>query len=286
MKLMKYTFRTPLYGSIEAEELLSDTDGRIELSPEQMCRLYDQGPELLLHLSESAGDLAFAVPAELEDVVLRADFGDCAMLGGKMYLRTYVWVEGNLTETGIQQIKDWISGQMSDGWGEGLEQRAWRTDRVHKPVMYFDEYSLEFDTDEELCEVNYYVNPWNSDDFCVYLDDCESVEEDAKFEVVATMALPYHSRQVVKLRNGFAVKAFLKDFGLGLEFAHEIEDSFRMPQFFVYLVRDLDGDSGVEILHKWVCESGACCVFNDGTLEDELHGTQMPVSKAILELLK
>lgn len=285
MKLMKYTFRTPLFGSIDAEELLSDTSGRIELSPEQMCRMYDKEPELLLFLSENAEDLAPCAPEELEGVVLRAEFGECAMLGGKMYLLTHVWVDGNLTESGIETVKDWISGQMSDGWGEGLEQRAWKEECVSKSVAYFDDDSLEFDEDHEYCQVYYYVHPWNSE-FYIDLDDYESVEEDAKFEIVATMSVPHHSRQVVKLKTGFALRAFLKDFGRGMEFAKEIEDSFHKQEFFVYLVRDLDGDSGIEILHKWVCEEDTYCVFNDGTLEDELHGTQMPVSKAILELLK
>lgn len=286
MKLTKYTFRTPLFGSISCEEVLPDTDGCIELSPEQMCRMYDKGPELLLFLSENAQELTSCVPEELEDLILRAEFGECALISGKMWLRTYVWVDGDLTESGVETIENWITGQMSDGWGEGLEQIAWKTERVRKPVMYFDESSLEFEEDYEYCHVSYYVHPWNSEDFEIYLEDAEDVEEDAKFEIVATMSVPYHSRQVIKLKKGFALRAFLKDFGRGPEFATEIEDSFMMPEFFVYLVRDLEGESGVEILHKWVCENGSCCVFNDGTLEDELDGTQMPVSKAILELLK
>ena len=180
MKLMKYTFRTPLFGSIECEELLSDTDGHIELSPEQMCKLYDEGPELLMFLSEHAEDLTFCVPKELEDIIIRAQFGDCYMLGGKMWLHTYIWVEDILTEEGIQQVKNWICGQMSDGWGEGLEQTPWNTSWVDKPVMFFDEYTLEFDRDIQHCQVSYYVNPWNSDEFCIYLDDCEEVEEEVE----------------------------------------------------------------------------------------------------------
>lgn len=288
MKLKKYTFRTPLFGSIECEELLPDTDGRIELSPEQMARMYDiNGHDLMMFLTGHTENLVYCLPEELEDVVLCAEFGDFALLGGKMWLRTYIYTEHSLTETGIEQIKNWISGQMSDGWGEGLEQQTWMTVWVKKPTVYFDEYALEFQEDEERCEVSYYVNPWTSThEFYIYLDDCEEVEECTKFEVVATMSVPHYSRKVVKLKNGLALRMFLKDFGLGLEFAEEIEYSLDMPEFSVYLVIDPDGNSGEEILHKWVCENGACCFFNDGTLEDEIRGTQMPISKAILELLK
>lgn len=130
-----------------------------------------------MFLTENAEDLAPHVPEELEDVVLRAEFGECSMFGGRMYLHTHIWVEGNLTDTGIDQIQEWIRGQMSDGWGEGLEQRAWMTQRVKKPTMYFDEYTLEFEEDEEMCEVSYYVHPWSADEFYIYLDDCEEVEE-------------------------------------------------------------------------------------------------------------
>lgn len=285
MKLMKYTFRTPLFGSIDCEEVLSDTDGRIDLSPEQMCKLYDQGPELLLYLSENAQDLASCVPEEMDGAVLRAEFGDCAMISGKMWLRTYVWVDGDLTESRVETIQEWIIGQMSDGWGEGLEQLAWKTEAVRTPVLYFNEDYLEFEEDHENRRVAYYVHPWNSKDFEIYLEDAEEVEEDAELKVVATMALPQHNRQVIKLSTRFALRMFLKDFGRP-DIAATIEDACMMPECSFYLVRDFEGESGIEILPKWACEHGAFCSLYDGSYEGENRETQMPLSKAILELLK
>lgn len=286
MKLKKYTFKTPLFGSIDCEELLSDTDGRIELSPEQMCRMYDTSDKLLRFLTENMEDLAQYVPEELEGVVLRAEFGDCAMMNSRMYLRTYIWVEEDLTESAIEMIQEWITGQMSDGWGEGLEQREWMDKRVDKPYVYFDEYSLEFEEDKETHRVSYYVHPWNSKEYEIELEDCEEVEEDTKFEVVATMALPFHSRQVIKFSSDFALKVFMKDFGRGTEFAEQIRDSHPAPKKSMYVVRDLDGNSGIEILPKWTIESGSFCSLYDMSEDEEVRGTQMPVSKAILEMLK
>lgn len=285
MKLTKYTFRTPLFGSISCEEVLSDTDGRVELSPEQMCKMYDKGPELLLFLSENAEDLAFAVPDELKNVVLRAEFGDCAMIGGRMYLRTYIWTEEDVDETAICRLMDWITGQMSDGWGEGLEQRAWKDESVSTPTMYFDEYSCEFEQDFQYHQVFYYVHPWNSDEFEIYLEDAEDVEEDMELKVVANMALPYHNRQVVKLSNAFALRMFLKDFGRP-DITATIEDACPMLGCAFYLVRDFEGESGLEILPRWACEHGSFCSVYDGSYEGENRATQMPLSKAILELLK
>jgi len=289
MKLKKYTFRTPLFGSIECEELLSDTDGRIELAPQQMCRMYDMGEELLRFLTENAEDLAEHLPEELEDVVLRAEFGDCAMCGGSMLLRTHIWVDGNLTETGIEQIQEWIRGQMSDGWGEGLEQRAWKTDKVKKPIMYFDEYTLEFVEDEIECDVSYYVNPWNADEFYIYLDDCEEVAEVTSINVVATVDIPNHSREVIKFDDSLQLKLFLKECGqpcvTGL-----IKDNCPVVPSNVYLVRELNKDDGSKLLPKWVVETGVFCGFYDVSVsaDDEIRvaGYQMHLSRAILELLK
>ena len=285
MKLTKYTFRTPLFGSISCEEVLSDTDGRIELSPEQMCRMYDQGSELLLFLSENADDLAWCVPEEVSDIVLRAEFGDCAMIRGRMYLRTYIWTVEDANETVICRLMDWITGQISDGWGEGLEQKSWKDERVRKPVMYFDEDSCEFEEDYEDHWVSYYVHPWSSDEFEIYLEDVEDVEEEVELKVVATMSLPYHNRQVVKLSDSFALRMFLKDFGRP-DLTDKIEDTCMIHGSSFYLVRDFEGDSGVEILPRWACEHGAHCSLCDVSVEGDFKVTQMPVSKAVLELLK
>lgn len=78
MKLKKYTFRSPLFGYIECENLLPDTDGPIELSPRQMCWLYNDSDELGEFLNKHASDLTPFIPEELTGVVLYAHFGDCS----------------------------------------------------------------------------------------------------------------------------------------------------------------------------------------------------------------
>lgn len=285
MKLTKYTFKTPLFGSIQAEELLYDTDGRIELCPEQMCRMYDKSEKLLIFLNENSEDLAQYVPEELENVVLRAEFGDCAMLGGEMFLRTYIYTEEPLTDEGIKQIQGWITGQMSDGWGEGLEQREWMTERIEKPIIYFDEHSLEFEEDVECFEVEYFVNPWNREDFTIECEEVEEVEEDISFKIVATMSLPFHQRQVIKLHGDFALKMFLKDFNQE-HFAKTIQDSLPFNNPTYYIVRDVDGNSGIEVLPRWVVENKNFSAVYDMNEDEDVNCTQMPLVKALLELLK
>ena len=44
---------------------------------------------------------------------------------------------GELTATELEELRDWWSGQASDGWGEGLEQRDIETDEFGKINVHF-----------------------------------------------------------------------------------------------------------------------------------------------------
>lgn len=285
MKLMKYTFRTPLFGSIDCEELLSNGDDRIELSPEQMYMLSNAHAALSIFLNDNNEDLAESVPDELKNVVLRAEFGDHAVIEDKLYLMTHIWAPDDLTDSALEVIQEWITGQMSDGWGEGLEQKGWMHTKVDKPLLYFDEYTLQFEEDYETYSVSYYVHPWHYEDFTIELDNYELVEEDTNFEIVATMALPYHSRQVLKFPNSLSLKMFLKD-SCAADLEEYITDIPIILNTAFYLVRDLDGPSGIELLPKWVCVHAGICFLYEITDDQKVESTKMTISKAILELLK
>lgn len=183
MKLLKCTFRSPLNGSICCEELLSDTDGRVELNSEQMATLYHRNYELKEFLEKNKEDLTFALPDDIKDFVFKAEIGDHTMYEGNLYLLTHVWVDGNDFEGGRRlKIQDWITGQLSDGWGESLEQREWTEDSVLARSTYFDKYDLNFDFSEEYYKAYYYVNPWVSHEFYVELVNCEEDELDIMSE--------------------------------------------------------------------------------------------------------
>lgn len=209
MKMMKYTFRTPLLGSIECSDVLPDMNP-VELSSYQMCKLYCEDEELSNFLRKNQEDLTSCVDKALHDVVLRAEFGDFAMYSGKLYLLTHVWTKTELTTEMLALLMDWIAGQMSDGWGESLEQRSWKEERVGVPYVYFDEDSLTFEQDEDEWFVYYYVRAYQCGSDFVTLQEFEEVDLELP-KMVASLYLPDYSRCVFMFTDKLSLIMFLKD---------------------------------------------------------------------------
>ena len=201
MKLIKYTFRSPLFGSIYSDELFPVTDGMYELSPEAMERMYNTHYELSRFLEEEKECLEKYVPNKFLGTIIKAEFGDYGVRDDKMWLYTHIWTTDDLlTDSGIEEIEDWIEGQMSDGWGESVEQREWKTETQYISSIFFDEYSCRFEEEEEPCKVYYYVNPWNSRDFELIPEDVE-IEEWEDGKVVGMLELPDKKLEILKFNN-------------------------------------------------------------------------------------
>jgi hypothetical protein len=57
---------------------------------------------------------------------------------GELWSVTEVQTYGDLSPSDLSELTDWLSGQFSDGWGEGLEQREIRVDDGELCVSFWD----------------------------------------------------------------------------------------------------------------------------------------------------
>ena len=292
MKTTHFRFRTPCYGRIYGDSVFEGTpyesEGQ-EISAIAMANLYESHPELSEFLERNKEEMTQYIDSEnkpLEDVV-RLELGDYGVFDGRFCLVHHVWIKGQpdeISEEELLAVKEYIMGQLSDGWGEGLEQREWLSHSIEWSHPYFDEYSAEFEEEYFRDTVSYYIAPWNSNMKITQLDS-EECELEVSSEIIATMSLPFHQRQVIKLHGDLALKMFLKDCNQE-HLAKTVQNSppFNNPTY--YLVRDVDGNSGIEVLPRWVCENKEFAAVYDMTIEDDMKVTKMPLVKALLELLK
>lgn len=179
MKCTKLIYKSPVFGSVQCEDLPNEDSRYIDFGPSTAYMLYEKGEDVLMFLTERGEDLSAHVPEELEGLVVKADFGCCRIEYGEMYLLTEIYVRQEPTDLQNRQIIDWITGQMSDGWGEGLEQHPVYTESVVSRVPSFNETECEFEDEEVRATAEYFLHPWANDaTWSVTLVDAQEVELD------------------------------------------------------------------------------------------------------------
>ncbi len=194
MKTTHLRFTSPCQCRIYAEEAFYGTPFQEEgqlLDSFKTAHLYERYSDLsifLNHEQEEVTEFLDSKFIEKTDVV-KMLLGDYGVFNGEFCLVHHVWVKGQLdeiSEDAISEIQDYISGQLSDGWGESLEQISWMEDQIHWTVPYFDEYTLEWEEEERSSEVSYNLEPWGRGVFVTYMDN-EPCELAIEAELVATM---------------------------------------------------------------------------------------------------
>ena len=160
MKCTRIMFKSPLHGSVYCEGLTEEHDNRVEFGPYGVLQMYNRGEELLLFTTERCQDLKDCVPDTLKELIVRADFGETLEQDGGLYLVTNIYVNQEPTQEQYSTIVDWVTGQLSDGWGEGLEGDAVFTEDVKFNTTVFDEDTLEFTEEELYYTADYYIHPW------------------------------------------------------------------------------------------------------------------------------
>lgn len=68
---------------------------------------------------------------------------------GELWGVTEVQTQGALSPSELAELTDWLSGQFSDGWGEGLEQREIKVDDGELYVSFWDSSDRYFIKQED-----------------------------------------------------------------------------------------------------------------------------------------
>ena len=243
MKCLKYQFMSPLYGEVMCDALIEAYEGRVELDEESTLTLFNNHSEFEAFLDDHMEDLAEYVPEQLKERVIKAEFGHhCAMDAG-LRLLTEVTVKGEsrLSTKEECELREWITGQLSDGWGESIEQRAVMTKYVDYHILRLDEEG-ELVEEEECEEARYFFKPWISGRWSLVLFDIEEVEVDIEddsmppIKLVHSFALPqpYKGLRLINIYAGSAedMKVFLSAISnlRGLNTHHHIV-SMQNPKF-------------------------------------------------------
>lgn len=220
MKTTHIRFRTPCYGRIYGDSVFEGTpyeDGGQEISAIAMANLYDSHPELSEFLERNKEEMTQYIDSEnkpLEDVV-RLELGDYGVFEGRFCLVHHVWIKGQpdeISEEELLAVKEYIMGQLSDGWGEGLEQREWLNHSIEWGHPYFDEYSADFEEEYFRDTVSYYLAPWKSEMKIIQLDS-EECELDVSAELIATMERKEDrfTRYVMSVKNELELKTVVEE---------------------------------------------------------------------------
>lgn len=85
--------------------------------------------------------------------------------GGTLYSWTEVTANRELTEMEKEALLDYLSGQFSDGYGEGLEQHEFNTYTETEESEEWDEEEQETYMSEYDVEVSMYLHLWQSKNF-------------------------------------------------------------------------------------------------------------------------
>ena len=220
MKTTHFRFKTLCRGRIYDDGVFEGTpyenEGQ-EISATTMARLYAKYPQLSQFLERNKEEMTQYIDSEnrpLEDVV-RLELGDYGVFDGRFCLVHHVWIKGQIyeiSEEELHAVEEYIMGQLSDGWGEGLEQREWLNHDVEWSRPYFDEESAEFEDEYFRGTVSYYVVPWNADMIITQLDS-EECELDVSAELIATMERKEDrfTRYVMSVKNELELKTVVEE---------------------------------------------------------------------------
>lgn len=178
MKCIKLTYISPLHGSVQCEDLIEENYGRIDFGSEGVYALYNRNYCVEEMLTSCIEDLVDHIPHKLKEVVIKAVFGKYNTIDGSVFLATEIYVKRQLDAEEGTLLEEWITGQLSDGWGEGVEQNAVFEEIITVNTRSFNEDECVFEEDCYNTTAFYYIHPWCCEDWSLELGGNEEVELD------------------------------------------------------------------------------------------------------------
>lgn len=164
MKQYTYSIKGTVYGT----KYYNETDDTWEMDAEELAsyedeirKMFTRDPEdelaQYVHPTYERDSLIYGVVTEI--------WVDVKVIDGKLYSWTEVTANRMLSETEKKALLSYLSGQFSDGYGEGLEQREFLTDTEDVTIEEWDEEAEENYEEEISSTVYYYLHLWNHSDF-------------------------------------------------------------------------------------------------------------------------
>jgi len=110
---------------LDASELLEYEDAILErIEKEKLPDEDERG--LAVYLDDALGQKVHSIHPSVEE------------WNGELWGVTEVQTHGTLSPSELAELTDWLSGQFSDGWGEGFEQREIKVDDGELYLSFWD----------------------------------------------------------------------------------------------------------------------------------------------------
>ena len=106
---------------------------------------------------------------ELEGRVKHITIGT-KVFKGKLYGEAACTVADDWTDKETEMLKEYLTGQYADGWGEGFEQRA-ITDFYEEEEMEYDDEDGEVYYETEMIHTEVYIHFWQSEGYKIMTEE-------------------------------------------------------------------------------------------------------------------
>lgn len=178
MKAKKWTVVSPVTVSISADtpffldECCGEEQESFDLDMSQSANLVNSSDSLSSFLADMEKE-DLREHYEEDRNIYKIVFGDSRITEDcdRIIALTYVYTSPELQEL-PQSVLDFISGQLSDGWGEGKEQEEVKLCTYYRKTQNFSIESGEMEEEEEgPYSVYAYVHFWQPDNFYLNVEE-------------------------------------------------------------------------------------------------------------------